>query len=167
MLCFHSLKSHRAWKMRNRITAHWKFIDHADPENTNNYLSWNLTSFSQLTGSHACSPLCPCLPAEMYNWAKGMISKKQVLYYWDGQMGAEVSGKAPPRKNISPASPSPSYELISEAGSLWVNIHTFFPTPWMFKTHVQNMYKHKALCRCHAKYRMESCTGPSFREMAI
>lgn len=114
--------------MRNRIAARWKFIDRADPENTNNYLNRNLTSFSQLTGSHVCSPLRPCLPAEMYNWAKGVISKKWVLYHGAGTPsfpnGRGAPGKAPPLRSLAPSSPSPFCELTPDAGSLWVK-HSF------------------------------------------
>lgn len=171
MLCFHSPKYHKAWKMRNRITAHWKFIDRADPENTNNYLNWNLTSFSQLTGSHACSPLCPCLPAEMYNWAKGVISKKQVLYYWDrdgtltfpdGCRG--IWEDLSPQKHLS----------LQPITILWTDIRGWFLYTFILSFPLLGWLRlmywictNTALCGCHAKYRMESCTDSSFREMAI
>lgn len=152
MLCFHSPKSHKAWKMRNRITARWKFIDRADPENTNNYLNRNLTSFSQLIGSHACSPLCPCLPAEMNNWAKGVISKKRVLYCGDSTLtfpdgsGHIWEASTPSKTFLAPAHHHAMkwyQKLVHFGWSIHLHTHTLFSTPGVFKTHILNVYNTK------------------------
>lgn len=130
--------------MRNRITARWKFIDRADPENTNNYLNRNLTSFSQLIGNHACSPLLylPACLQRCCSWAKGVISKKwarwdSVLSFPQVLLEKTPGGITSPEKHLFL---QPITILWTDIWSIHSHIHSFFSTPYRFKTYVLNMY---------------------------